>query len=138
MVALDRTSLQKNLDDMLASPLKWGARHPIEALRMISEYGEAATRLGEYGQAKRKGATPREAALASRDVTLDFARVGAKTQAVNSIIAFWNATVQGTDKFVAMHKLNPRMQLKPGTRTSWLRRFVNRHCANTAECWASS
>jgi hypothetical protein len=108
LVALDRTKLQKNLKDMLASPMKTVVRHPIEALRMVSEFGEAATRLGEYGRAKSRGASPRQAALASREVTLDFARQGARTQAVNAIVAFWNATVQGTDKFARAHIENPK------------------------------
>jgi len=108
LVALDRTNLQKNLKDLLASPMKSVVRHPIEALRMVSEFGEAATRLGEYGRARQRGATPRAAALASREVTLDFARQGARTQAVNSIVAFWNATIQGTDKFARAHMENPK------------------------------
>ena len=35
------------------------------------------------------GKDPIEAAFAAREVTLDFARLGSKTKAVNSIIAFW-------------------------------------------------
>ena len=108
LVSMDRTTLKKNLDEMLASPMKMAVRHPIEALRMISEFGEAATRLGEYKLAKKKGATPAAAAFASRDVTLDFARVGSATRALNQIVAFWNASVQGTDRLVTAHMDNPK------------------------------
>ena len=108
LVSLDRTTLREHLDDLMANKTKWVVSHPIEALRLLSETGEAATRLGEYARGRAKGQTPREAALASREVTIDFARMGAKTRAVNSIVAFWNAAVQGTDKFLRTHKDNPK------------------------------
>jgi len=46
-------------------------------------------------------------AYESKDVTLNFTRMGAKTRAVNMIIAFWNANVQGWDKLARMHKERP-------------------------------
>jgi hypothetical protein len=107
LVSMDRTTLRQQLSDMLASKPKWVVRHPVEALRMLSEFGESATRLGEYARARAKGKGPRQAALESREVTIDFARMGAKTRALNSIIAFWNAAVQGTDKFYRSHYENP-------------------------------
>ena len=108
LVSMDRTTLKNNLGDMLASPMQMVVRHPIETLRWLSEMGEAATRLGEYAKARAKGLTPRKAAFEAREVTLDFARMGASTKALNRIVAFWNASVQGTDKFVRVHKENPK------------------------------
>jgi hypothetical protein len=108
LVAMDRSTLQGELKDLMRSPLFNVVRHPIEAARQLSEWTEAATRVGEYGKARKAGKTPRQAALESREVTVDFARVGNSTRAVNSIIAFWNAAVQGTDKFARTHIENPR------------------------------
>jgi hypothetical protein len=108
MVSLDRKVLQEGLRDLMRSKTAYIVRHPVEALRILSEYSEAATRLGEYQRAKGKGKSPTAAAMDAREVTLDFARVGAKTKAVNQIIAFWNAAVQGADKFVRTHRENPK------------------------------
>ena len=114
LVALDRTTLQQGLADLLRSRTGWAARHPIEALRVVSERLEAATRLGEFQRARKQGATPRAAGLASREVTLDFARIGAQTRALNSIVAFWNAAVEGTDKFARVHMTNPKGTVAKG------------------------
>jgi len=114
LVSLDRTKLQGELRDLLSTKMRWAARHPIEALRVVSETMEAATRVGEFQRARQAGATPREAALESREVTLDFARMGASTKAVNAITAFWNAAVQGTDKFARTHIENPRRAMLVG------------------------
>ena len=114
MVSMDRTTLQKNVKDLLASPMQTAVRHPIEALRIFSEYGEMATRLGEYRLARQKGKTPAQAALDSRNVTVDFARVGASTRALNLIVAFWNASAQGTDRLVQTHRDHPKRTLVRG------------------------
>ena len=115
LVSMDRTTLQQNLNDLLASPMKMAVRHPVEALRIFSEYGELATRLGEYRLARKAGKSPAESAFDARDSTLDFARVGASTRALNMIVAFWNASVQGTDRFVQVHRDNPKQTIIRGT-----------------------
>ena len=107
LVSLDRTHMQQNLKDLLSSPLGYAMRHPIDALRVFSEFGESGTRLGEFERARKAGADPETAALASREVSIDFARRGSKTQAINLIIAFWNAQVQGMDKFARTHREHP-------------------------------
>ena len=108
MVSMDRTNLQQNLKDMLASKTKMAARHPIETARWLSEQLEASTRMGEYRLARKKGKSPAKSALDSREVTLDFARVGAATQGLNRIAAFFNANIQGTDKMIRAFKENPK------------------------------
>ena len=115
LVSMDRTTLQQSLNDLMASPMKMAVRHPVEALRIFSEYGELATRLGEYRLARKAGKSPSEAALDARDSTLDFARVGASTRALNMIVAFWNASAQGTDRFVQVHRDNPKKTIIRGT-----------------------
>jgi hypothetical protein len=114
MVSMDRTHLQQELDDLMASPLKNVARHPIEAMRMFGEATEAMTRVGEYGLGRGAGASPRTAALASREVSLDFARIGNATRSMNMITAFFNANIQGTDKFFREHKSNPKRAMLKG------------------------
>ena len=114
LVSLDREYLQKNLEKIMQGKMegmKDLVKNPVEALRVLSELGEAATRVGEFGKGiKQEGTTKEgmlEAAFSSREVTLDFAKIGAKTKAVNAIIAFWNAQVQGTDRMVRAFKDRP-------------------------------
>jgi hypothetical protein len=120
LVSMDRDYLQKNLADIVrertaGKELTNIVRHPIDFLRMMSEFGEQATRVGEFAKGlkaekaagKGEKAAAMEAAFGSREVTLDFARVGSQTQAVNMIVAFWNANVQGMDKMVRELKNNP-------------------------------
>lgn len=85
-------------------------KSPVEALRVMSELVENATRLGEFKKAVKgeKGADAVfNAGLASREVTLDFARIGANTRAMNMITAFWNAHVQGLERNVRAFKEDP-------------------------------
>jgi len=43
----------------------------------------------------------------SREGTLDFGRLGTQGKAINQIVAFWNANVQGTDKMARSFKRYP-------------------------------
>lgn len=110
MVSLDRESLQGSFKDIMksrkAKAVKY-VKNPVELLRTLSELGEQGTRLGEMRNAIRSGADPVSGAFASREVTLDFARIGAKTRAVNMIVAFWNANMQGMDKMIRSFKTKP-------------------------------
>lgn len=124
LVSLDRDYLQDNLGDLLQKyPIRNVIKNPINGLRMLSELGEMGTRLGEFKRGLAKEALRRdlsestagapskgelaEAAFSAREVTLDFARMGAKTKAANALIAFWNAQLQGTDRFVRAFQDNP-------------------------------
>jgi hypothetical protein len=126
LVAMDRRYLQENLRDLTEEAglqnRAWNVvRHPIEALRTLSEYSEQMTRLGEFRAVRDKeladGATPKDAALsaayASREVTIDFARMGAKTRSMNMITAFFNAQLQGSDRLVRAIRDDP---VKTGVR----------------------
>jgi len=49
-----------------------------------------------------------EAALAARDITIDFSRLGTHTKQINRTVAFWNATVQGMDKMRRQFTSDPK------------------------------
>lgn len=124
MVSLDRDYLGGQLRDIMKRESKFTKliKNPIEALRAMSEATEMATRLAEYDNARkgytgvgnrlfgkdRKPLTAREAALESRDITLDFSRRGTHTKRLNQITAFFNATLQGADKMARAFKEDPR------------------------------
>lgn len=124
MVSLDRDYLGGQLRDIMSRESKVTKliKNPLELLRAMSEATEMATRLAEYDNARkgytglsnrlfgkdRKPLTAREAALESRDITLDFSRRGTHTKRLNQITAFFNATLQGTDKMARAFKEDPR------------------------------
>lgn len=124
MVSLDRDYLGGQLRDIMSRESKATKliKNPIEVLRAMSEATEMATRLAEFDNARkgytgvgnrlfgkdRKPLTAREAALESRDITLDFSRRGSHTKKANQVIAFFNATIQGADKMSRAFKEDPR------------------------------
>ncbi|KKR80198.1 MAG: hypothetical protein UU28_C0046G0007, partial [Parcubacteria group bacterium GW2011_GWD2_40_9] len=108
LVSLDRVTSQATLAKVLGSKdIKGMVKNPLEALRMLSEFGEKGTRVGAFGRAVKKGVNDLEAAFESRDITLDFARRGSQTRAVNMLVAFWNAQVQGLNKMVRAFRERP-------------------------------
>jgi conjugative element/phage-associated large polyvalent protein len=104
MVAMDRAYLQESLTKLAGETglmdRSWNVvTSPFRGLRMISELAENATRLGEFKRLTGEGkADIQAAAFGSREVTLDFARIGASMRAYNMITAFGNAQIQGLDR----------------------------------------
>lgn len=115
MVALDRRYMQESLTKLTADTglgtRAWNViTNPLAGLRMTSELIENATRIGEFkkalGAAEDKEAM-QSAAYASREVTLDFARIGAKMRGYNMVTAFANAQIQGMDRIGRAFKDRP-------------------------------
>lgn len=108
LVSLDRNYLQGALRDIIKQR---ASKNPLEWLRALSEFFEEGTRMGEFARGvAREGATRegiQKAALASREVTLDFARSGSWGRTMNNLSAFWNAQVQGVDKMARMFRESP-------------------------------
>jgi len=107
MVATDRKDLRAKLEEVTDTETagqmaaKWG--NPLLTLQKMSEKMELATRLAEFRRAKEAGASDVEAANASKDVTLNFARGGFKGRVANRLIPFYNAQIQDLDKFRREH-----------------------------------
>lgn len=88
------------------NPLNWG-RKGYRALQALSEASEEGTRLGEFIRAREQGTSPAEAAFRSREVTIDFARMGANMKALNAMSVFLNAKIQGADKGIRQLRAHP-------------------------------
>lgn len=137
MVSLDRQYLQGSLrkisgDSYLGDMKKlndltglWDrtinvVKSPLEVLRVGSELAENATRLGAFKR-KTRGDRSQESlakgGFESREVTLDFARIGASTQALNQMSAFLNARLQGYDRAVRGALDNPLRVMGTGVAT---------------------
>lgn len=88
------------------NPINWG-KAGYKALQVLSETSEDGTRLGEYIRAREQGVNPMEAAYRSREVTMDFARMGANMKALNAMSVFLNARVQGADRSIRQLRAHP-------------------------------
>ena len=124
MVSMDRDYMQQGLKKILRKSMGdrvkslGSIQTYLEPLRYLSELMEQGTRLGEFRKGIKSGASPFEAALSSRDVTLDFARAGSKMKNWNRISAFLNASVQGMDKMVRQFDpRNPKQALSSMVKT---------------------
>lgn len=115
MVAVDRRYIQNNVIKLNEQTgfrdAVWNVvKSPVDALRVVSELAENATRVGEFIAASNPRMDKNDiqsAGFDSREVTLDFARIGAKTAAVNQLVPFWNAPVQGIDRMARAFKADP-------------------------------
>ena len=68
---------------------------------------EDSTRAGEFARAREKGLSIPESGYLAKEVTLNFGRHGSYGKIANQYVAFFNATVQGTDKFIRAFKERP-------------------------------
>ena len=80
-----------------ANKAKW--LNPIEWVETASNMIEAGPRYAEYKAQRQRGATPHEAMYAASDVTVNFKRGGNLARELNKVVPFFNASVQGLDKF---------------------------------------
>ena len=76
----------------------------LEAMSMVVE---RANRVGMFRAAIKRGLSEMEASYQSREGTLDFGVKGSKTSRMNRVIAFFNARIQGADKFIRTAKEDP-------------------------------
>ena len=83
-------------------------KNPLRIPEDISLTFEQAVRIGTFAAAKRKGMSDTKAAFESRDATLDFARGGTASKAINKYVPFFNAGMQGADKLYRSMRDNPK------------------------------
>lgn len=112
MVSLDRRYMEQNIFGLAkqTSFMKHvvnAVTSPLEMLRIASEIAENTTRLGAFKRAFNQTGDEFASAFEAREVTLDFARIGAKMRAINAVTAFSNAGLQGIDRTVRAFKENP-------------------------------
>jgi hypothetical protein len=123
-VSMDRDYIGRSLEEMLggkaAMHQKIGEiflrphRIPVHIFHGLEKWSEFFENINRYAEMKKVAGkigwdpdAAMEVGLSGRDVTIDFARVGSRTEALRRVEAFWNATVQGMDKFFREHRDNP-------------------------------
>jgi hypothetical protein len=117
-IAADRTDLRQTLESVIKDPnilqqaLSWiNPINVLQNLQKLSEVMELTTRIGEYRRGLATGATPMEAANASKEVTLNFGRHGFAGAVVNRVVAFFNAGVQDPARMAREWKARPKQML---------------------------
>ena len=107
-VSMDRKYLQKNLDEIIRGKgYKSYVKNPLEPLRALAEMSEVPCRLGEFKKGIVRMKEPIEVGHASRDIVLDFTKMGNTGRVLNRLIAFWNAWAEGWDKLIREFKHHP-------------------------------
>lgn len=110
LLSLDRQILGDLLArDKVQLPLTnaWNAvTTPYRLMAAASTLAENSLRVGRFVRAE-KTKSQEAAALESRDVALDFARMGANVRAFNMISAWTGATINGLDRTVLAFKNDP-------------------------------
>jgi hypothetical protein len=108
-------TLQARLTDLIKEPTALQTAldliNPLNIIRNLAKASsilEETTRVGEDRRALASGASPTEAAWASKYVTLPFASGGRRSKAVNQLIAFFNANMLDVRKFADHHRFFSR------------------------------
>lgn len=112
---MDTTYLSKDLlglskESGMADKVYNTIKKPVDMLKLLGSITEEGTRLAEFKRVT-KGSTEGDVmfkgGMASREVTVDFQRIGAKMSAMNAITAFENVAIQGLDRTARAVKADP-------------------------------
>jgi hypothetical protein len=73
--------------------------NPLSAISFIGDMVESGPRYATYRTCRNNGMSPQEAFYEAMDITVNFRRGGTISREINKIVPFFNANVQGLDKF---------------------------------------
>lgn len=77
----------------------WETYNPLAAVEFASDMIEAGPRFAYYRLLRQQGNNPQSAFYAAQDVTTNFKRGGSVSREINKVVPFFNASVQGLDRF---------------------------------------
>ena len=111
LLALDQRALNDALSDrpQTITERAWNtALFPVRKMQAFSVLMENGMRMGRFERALDEGLTPQQAALQSRDVNLDFGRMGARVRSYNMITTWLGAGINGIDRFQTAFTRDPK------------------------------
>ena len=73
--------------------------NPLDWIGFVSDTVELGPRFATYKLMRQAGMGPQEAFYEAMDITVNFRRGGELSRQVNKVVPFFNASVQGLDKF---------------------------------------
>ena len=91
-----KATQQKRHIPQLSSLIK----SPIEMIELVSDTVELGPRFATYRALRNQGVEPQKAFYEACDVTVNFRRSGWMSRQINMVTPFFNANIQGIDKFV--------------------------------------
>ena len=92
--------------------------NPAKMIEKVNQSAEESTRLMAFKRALEKGLSPTDAATISRDVTVDFSKMGNYMKNLNQVIPFLNARVQGSVNMLKTIKNDPEKFLRTNMLTA--------------------
>lgn len=104
--AEEKKFIQHTLDKMKDNNAKKAFSYIANSLSDFNDMMENAIRLSAYKVALDKGLSKQDAAILAKDLTVNFDKKGQWTSNINSLYAFFNASVQGTER-IARTLLGP-------------------------------
>lgn len=93
----DRNLAKKARKNMTGSRAEW--LNPLEWIAFTSDMIEMGPRFATYKMMRQKGMNPQDAFYEAMDITVNFRRGGRLSRELNKVVPFFNASVQGLDKF---------------------------------------
>ena len=96
--------------------------NPMELIEFVSNVIETGPRYAVYRSSRMKGLTPQEAFYASLEATVNFRRGSRTTKGINKVFSFFNAGVQGIDRFVRFltaDDVRPTRNTGDGWKAEW-------------------
>jgi hypothetical protein len=108
LLNIEPRSFYGKLENVVVHPQQI-PRMMLDLLRGFSEQMENATRFGAHMRDVKSGIPSSEAAFRARELTIDFGRMGnyPAVRLANTLIPFFNANVQGLDRFARAFKNDP-------------------------------
>ncbi len=89
-------NLAKNVKKKMAG-IK--SKNPLDAIGFISDMIESGPRYATYKMMRESGMSPQESFYEAMDITVNFRRGGTVSRQINKFVPFFNANMQGLDKF---------------------------------------
>ena len=119
VISMDRNYFQKDIAKFLyGGKVRNQISNPLEMLRIMSELFESTSRIGNMKlthqqlRSQKGNISDRDiaetAGFEGRDLSIDFAKIGTKVQALNMITSFFNARLQGYARLLKAFKENPK------------------------------
>jgi len=96
--AEEKKFIQNTLDKIKDNNAKKAFGYIVNSLSDFNDMMENAIRLSAYKVALDKGLSKQDAAILAKDLTVNFDKKGQLTSNINSLYAFFNASVQGTER----------------------------------------
>lgn len=103
---------EKYVKDIRKMLSKKKSFNPLKVTNFVSDTIEAGPRFAIFKEFIENGAEPQKAFRAAMDITVDFKRHGKNSKMMNNFILYFNASLQGVDKFIRHFTAEDRAGMK--------------------------